>query len=58
MERSVRILRDLSPVCAISPDAEELGDAAGIRSREQKLRTRREPLDIAGAGLRDGIAGM
>ncbi|MNN51691.1 hypothetical protein D3C81_1663500 [compost metagenome] len=58
MERSVRIVCDLSPVCAVGPNAEELGIAAGIWSREQKLRTRREPLDIAGAGLRDGIAGM
>ncbi|MNC19011.1 hypothetical protein D3C75_669340 [compost metagenome] len=51
-------MRDLSPVCTIRPDAEELGDAGGIRSRKQKLRSRREPLDIAGTRLRDGIAAM
>ncbi|MNY40922.1 hypothetical protein D3C86_1757000 [compost metagenome] len=50
MERSVRIVRDLHPVCAIGPDAEELSEAGGIRSPEQKFLARREPLDIAGSG--------
>ncbi|MNI83007.1 hypothetical protein D3C73_1397760 [compost metagenome] len=58
MERSIRIVRDLPPVCDIGPDTEELSEAGGIRSREQKFLARREPLDIAGSRLRDGIAAM